>query len=236
MMQEAQGLKSRMNINNSSLFPTFRVYEGTLSTNKVILIVTGMGEANAAKAAKYVLDKYPIDDILSTGLCGGLNEKSKMGDFIIYNAIKNEEKELVTLCPDCHLILRARAKLAELCLSCTLGTGLTVEKVCSSPTNKRELGVRFCADAVDMESYQLAEASIRNKIPFLTLRCVFDTVYEDLTDVNAVMGNNDSERLKGLYYLLIHPSCVKKLMDYKKRTRILGENLAEFVCGYVNEI
>jgi hypothetical protein len=61
-------------------------------------------------------------------------------------------------------------------------------------------------------------------------------VYEDLTDVNAVMGNNDSERLKGLYYLLIHPSCVKKLMDYKKRTRILGENLAEFVCGYVNEI
>jgi len=50
------------------------------------------------------------------------------------------------------------------------------------------------------------------------------------------MGNNDSERLKGLYYLLIHPSCVKKLMDYKKRTRILGENLAEFVCGYVNEI
>ena len=70
-----------------------------------------------------------------------------------------------------------------------VGIGLTVKKICTLPDLKRELGTRFNADAIDMESYALARIARNNKIPFIIIRPILDTVWEDLTVLERVTGN-----------------------------------------------
>jgi len=234
--QEIQGVAKQMKIKNTYRHSDFRIFEGTLTGHEVILVATGMGWQKAVFAGEYAVSKYPISSILSTGVCGGLDEKSKTGDFLLYNTVINEEDTSTILYPDKRLLAIANMGLSKLGLNHGSGNGLTVKKVCSLPDIKRELGARFNAVAVDMESYQLAQIATRNNIPFLVVRPVFDSVNENLTVIDNIVGTNDFLHLKGLAYVLVHPGCVKELMDYRKRAGTLGENLAEFTSNYVGEI
>ncbi len=234
--QEIQGVAKQMKVKNTYRHSDFRIFEGTLNGQEVILVVTGIGWQKAVLAGEYAVTKYPISSILSTGVCGGLDEKSKMGDFILYSAVIDEDDTSTILYPDSRLLSIANMGLSKLGLNHRSGNGLTVKKVCSLPDTKLELGARFNAVAVDMESYQLAQVSTRNNIPFLIIRPVFDSVSENLTVIDNVEGNNDFLHLKGLAYVLVHPGCVIGLMDYRKRARTLGGNLAEFMSNYVGEI
>jgi hypothetical protein len=117
-----------------------------------------------------------------------------------------------------------------------VGIGLTAKEMCSLPDAKRELGSRFGADAIDMESYRLALISSSSKIPFIIIRHVFDPVFEDVTVTERVVGKDKTIDFKGLSYILIHPGCVKRLIDYDKRFEKIGERLAEFVCEFTSGI
>lgn len=233
IQQEIQGLIRRMNITNKLVHSSFEIYEGTIGGKESVIVRTGIGEEKAATAAEYTLSHYPINLMISTGVCGGLNDKSKMGDFMLYYEIKNEDETANVLDSDAHLLSTFKVELTKLGQRHLVGIGLTVKKVCTLPDLKRELGTRFNADAIDMESYALARIARNNKIPFIIIRPILDTVWEDLTVLERVTGKYRIIPLKGLAYILFHPGCVGQLIDYDKRMHSLGENLGKLISDFV---
>jgi adenosylhomocysteine nucleosidase len=231
--QEIQGLIRRMNITDKLVHSSFEIYEGTIGGKESVIVRTGIGEEKAALAAEYTLSHYPINLMISTGVCGGLNDKSKIGDFILYSAIKSDDETANILNSDVNLLSTFEIKLTKVGQSHVAGIGLTVKKVCTLPDFKRELGRRFNADAIDMESYALARIARNNNIPFIIIRPILDTVCEDLTVLERVTTKYRVIPFHVFTYIFSHPGCIGQLIDYDKRMNSLGENLGKIISDFV---
>jgi adenosylhomocysteine nucleosidase len=87
--QEGALLRSRLNLQDS-LFVKGRVFWiGKLSTGsgeegkEVIIVNSGVGMTNAAMTTQLLIDKYNPEDIIFTGICGGIDSSNHIGDIVI---------------------------------------------------------------------------------------------------------------------------------------------------------
>ena len=74
--------------NNMQNFETKDILGLTFIIGKIgevdgILVKSGVGKVNAARATQILIDKFPIEYIINLGVAGGLNYKLKLGDIII---------------------------------------------------------------------------------------------------------------------------------------------------------
>ena len=200
-----------------------------LGKTEVVIVLTGIGTEKAGIAAEYTFTHYRIHYAISTGVCGGLNENMKFGDFILYAEMKSEEEGKISLFPDKHLLSIAEANLNSQEWRHVRDTGLTVKKVCALPKSKSSLAKKFNAGAVDMESYRLAEVANNYKIPFIAICPVFDTISDDLTVLENIIPHPKFS------FILVHPRCIAELFDYYSRSKKVEKNISKLVCDFTEK-
>ncbi|MCD4670441.1 MAG: hypothetical protein K8S14_08340 [Actinomycetia bacterium] len=164
------------------------IYEGFKDSGPIAIIQTGMGAKNAMQAAKFFKDNFlgyikdriigPENNIevLMIGFCGATDESMKIGDTVVYSSIKNitrsDEKEF-SLNSSLELgkdgPARNRIKDGPL-----YAAGATVPEVITSPAAKKQLNTGFDIQAIDMESYPVAETVREMNLPFSCIRVVSD--------------------------------------------------------------
>ncbi|MGN1344797.1 MAG: 5'-methylthioadenosine/adenosylhomocysteine nucleosidase [Traorella sp.] len=64
-----------------------KFYEATLSDEKVVLCLSGVGKINAAISTTLLLEHFPIDYIFNIGTAGGLKEEEKVLDCVISSQV-----------------------------------------------------------------------------------------------------------------------------------------------------
>lgn len=218
LSMEAAGIVDRLQESERTRGNGLTFYTGNFTGHRVVVVETGIGESAALRGAELLLDLYRPKRLLSAGYAGGLTKRLGRNELVI---------------PSRFVRLRDGALLESVDGAHTDSsqyTLLTSERVIRTPGEKRDLGKRFGADMVDMESWALAEFARRHGIPFLSLRIILDTIEEELaSDVQRIVDNStNTARMLGSVVgaLFRRPSSLLDLYHLKERALVATDRLA----------
>jgi adenosylhomocysteine nucleosidase len=182
-----------------------------------LMVADGPGAALAGRAAAEALSRSTVRCILSTGLCGALDEDLAPGELVhAVEVIDGRGERWQPLVPD------AGTKPARL---------LSIDRVAVTAGEKRSLAAATCAGVVDMEAAGVAAEAARQGQPFYCVRVVSDGPEEELPmDFNLYRdsaGRFSRPRIAAACAL--RPWGVPALLRFERRCRwsagILGDCL-----------
>lgn len=135
-------------------------FEGAVQGVDVVVIKTGIGPANAREALASIAAPKML---ISTGFAGALQPKMHSGDLVL--DVQGLDLEV----PQTVRELAAAQKTPF-----HFGRIVHTDAVLHRPEDKRALGTKLRAAAVDMESAAIRAAAERLGVPFLAARVVLD--------------------------------------------------------------
>ena len=208
----------------------FAAREGGLGGRRVVLVLSGAGRNQAARATEVLIDGHKPQRVVSAGFAGGLCPKLKRNDILIANRI--------VLAGGGELPLDLPADVAALGErpGVYLGALLSTDHVVRLPQQKRLLFDRHAALAVDMETFAVAEVCRRREVPFLSVRVINDTADEELShDVEHLLAQKSGAAQWGaaLGAIWRRPGSVKDLYQLRENALVAAERLAKFLAGCV---
>ena len=151
--------------------------------------------------------------IVSIGFAGGLQPGFPVGSLIIGENLT------------CPHVLQTLHKLHGF----TFGKVVTSAHIVATSLEKKNLGISSGALTVDCESHFIREACDRRDIPMLAVRCVSDTVEQDLPLPGSILINDKTGKPDpgALFkYVLSHPSKISGLRELVSNSRIAQKSLA----------
>lgn len=175
------------------------------------ILVTGMGQKNAAESLRKELAAAKPGLVLTCGFAGGLNPKLHLSD-VVFDA--DAESGLA------DKLTALGAKPAR--FHCTTRVAVTAAE-------KQALWQSTGADAVEMESSAIRKICREQNIPSATIRVISDAAGEDLPlDFNALMTPDDRiDFAKLALKLMTSPQKIPQLMRFQKQTIKAARSLAE---------
>lgn len=179
--------------------------------NSARLLVTGMGQKNAAAQLRDELASTRPSLVLTCGFAGGLHPELKLSDIVFEaDAESGLAEKLLALgakqvrfhCADCVAVTRAE---------------------------KEALWKSTGADAVEMESSIIRKICREQNIPSATVRVISDAAGEDLPlDFNALMTPDYKINFAKLALKLVGaPQKIPQLMRFQKQTIAAARRLAD---------
>lgn len=122
-------------------------------------------------------------NLLLMGLGGGLCRDWEVGRSLLLSKAWNAANGLYLRCDD-ELTQQVSAKLSGL----DVGVGVTSNRIVTIAAEKRQLGDRYQAKVVDMESFYLMQALPHRRIA--VLRVVSDACDRDLPDISLAINSD----------------------------------------------
>lgn len=162
-------------------------YEGTIHQTEVTAVYSGVCKVNAAIAAQLLIDVFHVDCIINGGTAGGMEESVQLFDTVISERVIYHDvaDDILT---EFHPWLKsnyfpADDKLSAIAKRYSLtsahpirfGTMVTGEQFIEDD-KREEINEKFAPLCVDMETASVAHVCYVNKIPFLAVRTITDTV------------------------------------------------------------
>jgi nucleoside phosphorylase len=172
----------------------------------VILLKTGIGAIRLPDRVGVALKDGSFDHVLIAGLCGALDSKLRRGDVVVYDESRSTGASL-------KLDVTIADRLARV-VECTRGPGLSVERVVTLATEKRDLQLAYGAIVVDMETYKIASFCVEHGIAVGVVRVVSDEAHEDLPDFNRALDEHgEMVGWKVAHQMLARPAASLKLVS-----------------------
>lgn len=230
---EAGAFEDRLSGTISIRGSKFAAKQGGLKGRGVVVIHSDVGRANAARAAEILIEGHRPQWIISAGLAGGLQPQLKRGDIVMADAIVDETGQRLAI--DLNISPEQRAAISGL----HIGSLLTVDQVVCKTTEKRELGERHGALAVDMETCGIAEVCRREKQRFLSVRVISDTVDDELpAELERLVKKRGTARKIGAAAgsIVRRPSTLKDLWRFRGTAIQCSERLAKFLEGVIEQL
>jgi adenosylhomocysteine nucleosidase len=236
MEEEVKRIRKVSEVISKARSCCFILDETKMATQDVLIVLTGVGRAHAVQAVRAVLQKYPLNLIISTGFGGGLNSKTHIGDIVVYAKLLSASTKPTAspvLEPDPVLLSAALKGPSTSGFQVISGTGVTSDTVCSTIEAKKRLGDEFNADIVDMESYEIGRTAAEVSVPFLAVRAVVDSALDDLSLLVKITSKERISATKLITQVLLHPLSAGELLRYSRNARLAGTNLALFMGGFI---
>lgn len=299
--KEAAGLLKLINCQKIKKIGETIIYDGEISSKRIIVCITGMGKSNSLNGVKKIIEMDLANPLfLIQGTSGALIENMKIGDLIIYESIQNleqiqisknkknknvnekalleqttntetakagnelnkiwglsqnikltgneinsyfnifnwEEIETITeINNDDFSFLKNIEKNNIGNFNIFKSSGAIVSSVVTDIIDKKALNQLFGAEAVDMESYYIADIARNNGIPVACVRSVSDNLMEGVPDFfNDFESNNKNKYLKKIFILfkiIFSKSKIKSAYRTLKNINIASKNLNDFVAKIV---
>ena len=153
--------------------------------SSIRVVATGIGPLAAAHAADEALAAASFGTALSTGLCGALSPSFVVGDTLVYRELVREGASPIAL--DRALAESVAGRLPG---SQSGVRGIAGDTILTSVEQKRAAAARYRADAVDMESFALAERLGRAGVAVAVVRIASDAIGDDLPDLNRALDGS----------------------------------------------
>jgi adenosylhomocysteine nucleosidase len=178
-----------------------------------VWLLGAMG-AGAATNLTRKLDASVPALLISAGFAGGLQPGLKAGDLVLGQ--NHSDPHVVS-----KLSLDNRWRI---------GGVSTAQAILERAEDKRHLGLETGCLAGDLETALLAKICAERRLPMLSVRCISDTVEDDLPVPADVLLNPQTGRPDPLMlfrYLVSHPSCVHGFNKLLKNSRMAQVHLAK---------
>jgi len=210
-------------------------YSGQCGTRETVLITTGIGMRRARSSARRALDQFPAPEfILSTGVAGALDPGLAVGATVVADSVMTCHVE--TGLPE-HILEVARvprdamkAALEHGQRSFATGAILSSKNPLVTVAAKNRAAELTGAVAVDMESAAIAyEAAVRG-IPFVCLRTILDTAFEDVPGASLADENGRVRPFAAARAIVTNPAIIaggiRLLRNLRVATNAMGEAVA----------
>jgi len=229
LKEEVAELRRRLGLRPTASPRGVQLFRGRVGSLEILLAQAGMGRANAERATRFLVRRYPLQLVIALGFAGGLSPAMLAGELVLCLRLHCEALPEAICRPDPgYLSLAARCSGAEP-RRLRLGNSLTVLRLVSRPVEKRALGETWGAQAVDMESYWVARAAAEAEVPFLAVRAISDPLELRMPPLDQVMGEDGSLSWpRALGRFLTHPAELVRLPRIGANAQLAARNLAEF--------
>jgi len=230
---EAGGLEDLLEDKNSTRGHGFVVRRGKLAGRHLTLIVSGAGRQSAAKATEALIAGHRPQWVLSAGFAGGLKPELKPRDVLMVDRLADIAGGQLTL--DLKVDPAALAKTPGV----HVGRLLTADRVIRLPDEKRSLGRRYDAAAVDMETFAVAEVCRHRQTRFLAIRVINDAVDDELPpDVERLLAQKTRAARFGAAAGAVwrRPSSFKDMYQLRENALLASERLAKFIAAIIEQL
>jgi adenosylhomocysteine nucleosidase len=193
-----------------------------------MVVESGIGTARAENTVAWLLSRPALQDIpyrpefvVSAGFAGALQEGYQVGDILVATEVLDPEGNCwPTSWPGEPAARPRRAPTYS-------GRLVTVKRILSDPANKKALGARFDALAVDMEAAVVARLCSRAGVPFGCVRAISDGVHTPLSpQLASLLSVNRVSSSRLLAALARQPTLAVELWRLARDTRLAAAHLA----------
>ena len=230
MPEEFRAVAGSLGAANVTQIGTFRAGRFSSAGHEFLLVESGVGFDNAARAAEMLIRDGHPDLLISTGFCGGIAPELQAGDVVVAKniIIANEGgfEEIPVLLSSIGQIFVARQ---------AAGGKRTVEGAfVSTPTimSKRRLAGMLSGHypnpVVEMESGAIAIIAAEHSIPLLAIRAVSDSATEELGFSLDEFCDPDMRRIRPYKVLLTalrKPRIIPQLVRLSCSSRRAAESI-----------
>ena len=164
MDEEVAKLKEKMEQVHIIEKAGMQFYRGTLCDREVVVVKCGVGKVHAAMCTQAMIDLFPVDGIVNTGIAGSLNADINIGDIVLAKDALEHDMELAL----------TAAKRAELSIKVFTGRVVSGDQFISSKDKKKWLVETFDGTCAEMEGASIGHVASLNKIPYLVVRAISD--------------------------------------------------------------
>ncbi len=192
-------------------------YEAGTGKHAVTLTLTGMGIKQARASALKTAESSP-DLVIAAGFAGSLRTDIRAGDLVINRARSSSNWA------DAAEELADTIKIRH-----HQGSFYCSEKIISLASEKKEIGLKSGAIAVEMESQPIFEVLSAKKIPVLFIRSVSDGMDQNLPDIGGILGPGGELRLGAVLKLIFNPVQWPGFIHLSLGSMKAGKNLAAII-------
>jgi adenosylhomocysteine nucleosidase len=223
------------------------IYSGRVGDREIVVMSTGVGKVSTAASVQYLIDHFPIECIVFSGVAGAVNPDLKVGDIVIgLKTIQHDfdiggwkifsQMKTPWFETDSRLVELAVRTGSIMGLGDRVKTGiiLTGDQTIISSDQREWLRTTFGGDCVEMEGAAAALVSARNRTPFLLVRTITDFADENAReDFRSSMSQaaRDSGRFvlgmlgktRGVKFFRRSPSFRIKKIILRHARRVFGK-------------
>jgi adenosylhomocysteine nucleosidase len=206
------------------------VYGARISAAEVDVVLTGMGPANARRAAESVMTTA-YAACISSGFAGALKAEHEVGEVLIAETV-GEAREMNGI-PSDRTLLRDAAIGQNVKV---VQRFLTTERVARSPEEKARLA-EF-GDAVEMESYAILSVAVAHNVPAIAIRVISDRFDQVIPMDFSGSIDQCGHVLKGKLArdLLSDPRKIPALIRLGRQSSVASEHLIGFLESYIERL
>ncbi|MSR65631.1 MAG: hypothetical protein EXS18_07615 [Verrucomicrobiae bacterium] len=183
------------------------------------LICSGVGPRNAERATRKLLAAFKPTLVISTGVAGALSPSLRIGDVIVAAEVVDDSSGQRFACTRHSALSTQHSAL------------LSVSHMITSAAEKKTLGQKSGAIAVDMESAAIARLCLEHGVPFAAIRAISDTAEEVLPEAVTRFFNESGglRPVRVLVELLKQPSLLRALRRLQVQTTTASESLCRLL-------
>lgn len=208
---------------------SMQVCRGRFADRRVTILKSEVGAHGFAQRLDAHLRNNKYDALVVAGLAGALDPKLKTGDAVLFDICFDGRAagETTQIACDDKLSEIISEALVRSGQGCFRGAGVTVDRIITRASEKIELGARYQAAAVDMETYDSLAVCADFGLSAAALRVVSDDAASDLPDFNRALtpdGRMDQWRMAA--EMLMSPiDSIRFLLSIKMVLGSLRESL-----------
>ena len=204
----------------------FVAREGALRGRRTVLIRSGPGRPNAARATEVLIDGHKPDIVISAGFAGALCPELKRNDILIADQLVDcNDSEMPVELPAGLLAATSQPGMHR-------GSLLTNDGVVRLPSDRQRLFQRWGAMAVEMETFAVAQVCRQRQTPFASIRVINDTSDEILpNDVEHLLSQKSGAAQLGaaLGSIWRRPASAKDMYQLRENALVASLRLAKFL-------
>lgn len=186
---------------------------------EVRIELIGLGPSKAKAAMEKLLNADRPRRVILAGVCGGLQDGQQVGDVIVPASVISAGGSKW----QCDSLVGPQS-----------GTMTSVDQILSGPPEKRALGQRLKADAVDMEATAIAETCYSAGVPFAVAKAMLDPVGRALPAELAVIFRGGRMRwFRFMWAMLRRPALGQELKKLGGDTTAAVGALAMYLRPYL---
>jgi adenosylhomocysteine nucleosidase len=213
------------------------VGSGNFAGHDVMVVESGMGFDNAARATETLLGYKRPDVLISVGFCGGIAPELGVGDVIVATGLVIVSGNVVDEVPvkfsdaGSNFIVR-QSKTAHPVIG---GLFVSTPAITSKSKIAALLPTGVANPVVEMESAAIAMIAAENGIPFAAIRSISDPASEELGfTLNEFCDSSKHIRIPRVLLTIIRkPHIIPQLFRLARNSKIAEASLARAVKDFL---
>ena len=186
-----------------------------------VLVKSGVGKVNAARATQILIDNFKPDYIVNVGVAGGLNPMLSIGDIVIGETLVQHDFDITAfghakgyipgvgekIYADDYLVKKIEEAIGnqdEKVYKYEKGVIASGDIFCTAIPMRDKIYAKFNAECVEMEGAAIAQVCSLCNVPFVVIRSISDT------------PNGENEVTYEKFIKLASERCANILKDFVK--------------------